>query len=78
VFHHLSIPPHIHTLTHVFPHSKQQEGKAPGGKVISFCKAVDAMLGGGVHKGQVTEISGLPGTGKTQIAYVYMYIYLFI
>lgn len=29
------------------------------------------MLGGGAHPGQLTEISGLPGTGKTQIAYVY-------
>lgn len=28
------------------------------------------MLGGGAHPGQLTEISGLPGTGKTQIAYV--------
>lgn len=45
----------------------QQESKARP-KIISFCKAVDSMLGGGVHKGQLTEIAGLPGTGKTQIA----------
>lgn len=45
--------------------------------MITFCKAIDAMLGGGVHKGQLTEVAGLPGTGKTQIACVgcvYMYV----
>lgn len=35
--------------------------------VVTFCKAVDKLLGGGVSLGQVTEISGLPGTGKTQL-----------
>ena len=36
--------------------------------VVSFCKSIDKLLGGGVSLGQVTEISGLPGTGKTQLA----------
>ena len=36
--------------------------------VVSFCKSLDKLLGGGVSLGQVTEISGLPGTGKTQLA----------
>ena len=36
--------------------------------IVSFCKSIDDMLGGGIALGQVTEISGMPGTGKTQLA----------
>eukprot|EP01041_Mallomonas_annulata_P013143 gene13143-27795_t len=35
--------------------------------IITFSRAVDTMLGGGVPLGQVTEICGMPGCGKTQI-----------
>ncbi|GKY94043.1 DNA repair protein rad51c [Mayamaea pseudoterrestris] len=34
--------------------------------IITFCRAVDQMLGGGIGLGEMTEVSGLPGTGKTQ------------
>ena len=37
------------------------------GHVVSFCAAVDAVLGGGVGVGRVTEVCGEPGTGKTQV-----------
>lgn len=37
------------------------------GHVVSFCAAVDAVLGGGVEVGRVTEVCGEPGTGKTQL-----------
>lgn len=56
--------------SHPQPHNPSHQESKARAKVISFCKAVDAVLGGGVHKGQITELSGLPGTGKTQIAYV--------
>jgi RAD51-like protein 2 len=36
--------------------------------IITFSKSVDTMLGGGFPLGQVTEICGLPGAGKTQMA----------
>ncbi|CAM9287855.1 unnamed protein product [Chrysoparadoxa australica] len=38
------------------------------GFVLTFSRAVDGMLGGGVKRGEVTEVCGLPGTGKTQLA----------
>lgn len=36
--------------------------------IITFSNAVDDMLGGGISFGEVTEICGLPGAGKTQLA----------
>jgi len=48
--------------------SSQQDGISSNRHVVTFCKAVDKLLGGGISLGQVTEISGLPGTGKTQLA----------
>lgn len=36
--------------------------------IITFCRLIDRMLGGGVPLGQVTEFCGVPGIGKTQIA----------
>ena len=36
--------------------------------IITFCGEIDAMLGGGVPLGEVTEFCGVPGIGKTQIA----------
>jgi RecA/RadA recombinase len=36
--------------------------------IVSFCRSIDGLLGGGIALGQVTEIAGLPGTGKTQLA----------
>lgn len=35
--------------------------------IITFCKALDVMLGGGIPMGHVTEICGVPGIGKTQL-----------
>jgi len=36
--------------------------------IITFCHAVDRLLGGGVAVGELTEISGTPNVGKTQLA----------
>jgi len=38
--------------------------------VLTFCAALDNILGGGVACGQVTEFCGVPGVGKTQIGCV--------
>eukprot|EP00698_Gefionella_okellyi_P006768 TRINITY_DN1622_c0_g1_i1.p1 TRINITY_DN1622_c0_g1~~TRINITY_DN1622_c0_g1_i1.p1 ORF type:complete len:361 (+),score=75.33 TRINITY_DN1622_c0_g1_i1:25-1083(+) len=35
--------------------------------VITFCDAIDKMLGGGVPTGSVSEFCGVPGIGKTQM-----------
>jgi RAD51-like protein 2 len=35
--------------------------------VVTFVAEVDRMLGGGVALGQVTEVVGVPGVGKTQL-----------
>ena len=36
--------------------------------IVSFCKSIDSLLGGGVCQSEVTEIVGEPGVGKTQLA----------
>ncbi len=43
----------------------QKNEKLP--HIITFCGEIDAMLGGGVPVGEVTEFCGVPGIGKTQI-----------
>ncbi|XP_073471261.1 DNA repair protein RAD51 homolog 3 isoform X1 [Aquarana catesbeiana] len=37
------------------------------GCIITFCSALDEILGGGVPLGKITEICGPPGVGKTQL-----------
>ena len=36
--------------------------------IITFCKSLDIILGGGIQIGQITEFCGVPGIGKTQLA----------
>ncbi len=36
--------------------------------IVSFSQAVDMLLGGGLPLAELTEIVGLPGVGKTQLA----------
>jgi len=36
--------------------------------IVTFCRSIDNLLGGGIALGEVTEVAGLPGTGKTQLA----------
>ena len=42
----------------------QQESKR---QIITFCEALDRVLGGGVAVGEITEFCGSPGCGKTQL-----------
>ncbi|NWJ07497.1 RA51C protein, partial [Crypturellus undulatus] len=37
------------------------------GFIITFCSALDNLLGGGVQLTKITEICGAPGIGKTQL-----------
>jgi hypothetical protein len=43
-------------------------GSSSQQKLITFCRSIDSLLGGGIALGEVTEISGNPGSGKTQLA----------
>jgi RAD51-like protein 2 len=36
--------------------------------IVTFSRHIDRLLGGGIAVGQVTEIAGMPGSGKTQLA----------
>jgi RecA/RadA recombinase len=36
--------------------------------IITFCRNLDKLMGGGVPLGQITEFVGIPGIGKTQLA----------
>ena len=36
--------------------------------IVTFCRKIDQLLGGGIATGQLTELSGPPGVGKTQWA----------
>jgi len=36
--------------------------------IVTFCRPIDDLIGGGIALGEVTEIAGMPGTGKTQLA----------
>lgn len=37
------------------------------GFIVTFCSALDDILGGGVQLTKITEICGVPGVGKTQL-----------
>ncbi|GIL55290.1 hypothetical protein Vafri_10852 [Volvox africanus] len=36
-------------------------------RIVTMCRDLDELLGGGVATGQVTEFCGVPGVGKTQL-----------
>jgi RAD51-like protein 2 len=51
----------------------QEGGGAAGGgamnrHIVTFCRELDQLLGGGVALGELTELAGAPGLGKTQLA----------
>ena len=46
----------------------QVMAKSRYNEIITFVKAVDNLIGGGISLGQITELCGTPGIGKTQIA----------
>lgn len=36
-------------------------------EIVTFCRALDTLLGGGIPLQAITEVSGVPGVGKTQV-----------
>lgn len=59
---------HIETLEELLKR-RRQERRERGGctHLTTFCRSVDDMLGGGIPVCSVTEFSGPPGVGKTQL-----------
>ena len=39
-----------------------------GRHIVTFCQSIDTLLGGGFARAELTEVAGLPGVGKTQLA----------
>jgi predicted ATP-dependent serine protease len=37
-------------------------------RLVTMCRSIDEMLGGGIRIGQITEFAGPPGIGKSQLA----------
>lgn len=48
--------------------TNQQNQTAAAKQIVSFSQALDVLLGGGFALSELTEIAGLPGVGKTQLA----------
>jgi RecA/RadA recombinase len=46
---------------------KRQRNSNGVNSIVTFCKDLDQLLGGGVALGEVTEFCGEPGAGKTQM-----------
>ena len=49
-------------------HSILLSRKASLRYVLTACKSIDDMFNGGIMRSEVTEVVGLPGAGKTQLA----------
>ncbi|XP_064112170.1 DNA repair protein RAD51 homolog 3-like isoform X2 [Macrobrachium nipponense] len=52
---------------HVKPHTVLQLLDDEDKYIVTFCKGLDDILGGGLPVGAVTEVIGPPGIGKTQL-----------
>jgi len=44
-------------------------------QIITFCKEMDSMLGGGIPIGQITEICGVPGVCFSYYFLLFIYSY---
>jgi RAD51-like protein 2 len=45
-----------------------QQGSSNNARsIVTFCRSLDTLLGGGIPLQQVTELAGMPGSGKTQL-----------
>ena len=44
-----------------------QQGSSNACSIVTFCRSLDTLLGGGIPLQQVTELAGMPGSGKTQL-----------
>lgn len=49
--------------------ANNKNNKSKTRNLVTFCRSIDNLLGGGVALGEVTEIAGSPGVGKTQLCH---------
>ena len=68
-----SITPNLVTASHIlkaqtYNHKHSNKNNPQRSNIVTFCRSIDTLLQGGIPLGQVTEVSGLPGSGKTQLA----------
>ncbi|XP_049801954.1 DNA repair protein RAD51 homolog 3-like isoform X1 [Schistocerca nitens] len=54
-------PPEVKTALDIWQEESQLFG------IVTFCKAIDDMLDGGIPLQSITEFCGAPGSGKTQL-----------
>jgi RAD51-like protein 2 len=47
---------------------QQQQMRNGTQHIITFCRPLDQLVGGGIALGELTDVSGAPGAGKTQLA----------
>jgi RAD51-like protein 2 len=47
--------------------SQQRSNGSANRSIVTFCRSLDTLLGGGIPLQQVTELAGMPGSGKTQL-----------
>ncbi|KAL7575913.1 hypothetical protein ACA910_000713 [Epithemia clementina (nom. ined.)] len=50
------------------PSSSSSSSSGTNRCIVTFSRQVDQLLGGGIRLGEVTELAGAPGSGKTQLA----------
>jgi RAD51-like protein 2 len=48
-------------------HNETSCSSTNSSSIITFCRALDELLGGGIALGEVTELAGSPGSGKTTL-----------
>ena len=64
--------PPLSTTTSIQPHRHHQNNNNNNNNnsitsIITFCRALDDLLGGGIAVGELTELAGPPGSGKTTL-----------
>jgi RAD51-like protein 2 len=63
---------HMMTAKSILDQRQQQQSGphsiSSNGHILTFCRELDQILGGGIPLGQVSEIVGPPGSGKTLLA----------
>ena len=56
------------TASQILNHKSSSTKRFQPRNLVTFCRSIDQLLGGGIGIGEVTEIAGSPGCGKTQLA----------
>jgi RAD51-like protein 2 len=58
----------LRTAAELFSQYHHHGNKQNNRSIITVCRSLDRLLGDGLPRAEVTEVVGMPGTGKTQLA----------